>query len=157
MISRGPRPGFFVFTFASVHGFRFALPICTRAIPEPAMWNVSYSSFASLLVQRVRPAVLELVERERDRAATRERVDQERAHPLQHRDGNGRTPRKTPGSIATVAADRPRPASICATRPPVAPCPRMPKTWMRSKSVCAPDLPCVFLPLKLPTAHAYLP
>ena len=32
-----------------------------------------------LLVQRVRPAVLELVERERDRAAARERVDQERA------------------------------------------------------------------------------
>ena len=31
--------GFFVFTFASVHGLRFALPICTRAIPEPATWS----------------------------------------------------------------------------------------------------------------------
>ena len=33
--------------------------------------------------------------------------------------GSGRTPRKTPGSIATVAAERPRPASICASKPPV--------------------------------------
>jgi transposase len=28
-------------TFASVHGLRFAMPICTREIPEPATWNVS--------------------------------------------------------------------------------------------------------------------
>jgi hypothetical protein len=72
-----------------------------------------------LLAQRVRPAVLELAERERDRAAARERVDQERAHPLSTEAGRGRTPRKTPGSIATVAADSPRPASICASKPPV--------------------------------------
>jgi len=39
MISRGPRSGFFV--FASVHGLRFALPICMREMPEPATWNVS--------------------------------------------------------------------------------------------------------------------
>ncbi len=38
-----------------------------------------------LLAQRVRPAVLELVERERDRAAARERVDQERPNSLEHR------------------------------------------------------------------------
>src|SRR5207248_2036891 len=37
----GPRSAFFVFTLASVHGLRFALPICTRAIPEPATWKVS--------------------------------------------------------------------------------------------------------------------
>src|SRR4029077_16740712 len=41
MISRGPRRGFFVFTLASVHGLRFALPICASAIPEPATWNVA--------------------------------------------------------------------------------------------------------------------
>ena len=41
MISRGPRSGFLVFTFASVHGLRLALPICAKAIPEPATWNVS--------------------------------------------------------------------------------------------------------------------
>src|SRR5262249_20234927 len=41
MISSGPRSEFFVFTFASVHGLRFALPICASAIPEPATWNVS--------------------------------------------------------------------------------------------------------------------
>ena len=41
MISRGPRSGFFVSTFASVHGLRFALPICTSETPEPATWNVS--------------------------------------------------------------------------------------------------------------------
>jgi hypothetical protein len=41
MISRGPRSGFFVFTFASVHGLRLALPIWTSEIPEPATWNVS--------------------------------------------------------------------------------------------------------------------
>src|SRR5262249_49957099 len=37
------------------------------------------------LVERIRPAVLELIERERYRAAARERIDQERAHPLEHR------------------------------------------------------------------------
>ena len=37
-----------------------------------------------LVVQRVRPAVLELVERERDRAAARSRVDQERAYSFEH-------------------------------------------------------------------------
>jgi hypothetical protein len=41
MIISGPPSGFFVSTFVSVHGLRFALPICTRAIPEPATWNVS--------------------------------------------------------------------------------------------------------------------
>src|SRR6185436_77871 len=38
MISSGPRSGFFVSTFDSVQGFRFALPICARAIPDPATW-----------------------------------------------------------------------------------------------------------------------
>jgi hypothetical protein len=33
--------------------------------------------------------------------------------------GSGSTPRKGPGSIATVAADRPRPARIWASNPPV--------------------------------------
>jgi hypothetical protein len=33
--------------------------------------------------------------------------------------GKGKTPRKTPGSIATVAAERPQPAIICASKPPV--------------------------------------
>jgi hypothetical protein len=37
---QGAAVGFFVFTFASVHGLRFALPIWTRAIPEPATWKV---------------------------------------------------------------------------------------------------------------------
>jgi hypothetical protein len=41
MISRGPRSGFFVSTFASVHGLRFALPICMRESPDPATWYVS--------------------------------------------------------------------------------------------------------------------
>ena len=33
--------------------------------------------------------------------------------------GSGSTPRKGPGSIATVAADKPRPAIIWASNPPV--------------------------------------
>ena len=33
--------------------------------------------------------------------------------------GSGSTPRNGPGSIATVAADRPRSAMICASNPPV--------------------------------------
>ena len=41
MISRGPRSGFFVFTFASVHGLRFALPIWTSETPDAATWNLS--------------------------------------------------------------------------------------------------------------------
>src|SRR5262249_32199223 len=39
--------------------------------------------------------------------------------PLSTENGSGSTPRKTPGSIATVTADRPRPASLSARRPPV--------------------------------------
>jgi hypothetical protein len=33
--------------------------------------------------------------------------------------GNGKTPRNTPGSMATVAAESPQPASIWANNPPV--------------------------------------
>ena len=33
--------------------------------------------------------------------------------------GSGSTPRNGPGSIATVAADKPRPAMIWASNPPV--------------------------------------
>ena len=74
---------------------------------------------ASLLVQRVRPAVLELVERElslpaRVRGSTRNGPTRSSTEK-----GSGRTPRKTPGSIATVAAERPRLRCISASRPPV--------------------------------------
>jgi hypothetical protein len=41
MISSGPRSGFFVSTFASVAGLRFAFPIWARAMPEPATWYLS--------------------------------------------------------------------------------------------------------------------
>ena len=51
--------------------------------------------------------------------------------PLSTEAGRGRTPRKTPGSIATVAADSPRPASICASKPPVE-CPMTAGLWSRA-------------------------
>ena len=46
-------------------------------------------------------------------------LSKNRPATLSVENGRGRTPRKTPGSIATVAAERPRPASICASKPPV--------------------------------------
>jgi hypothetical protein len=72
-----------------------------------------------LLVQRVRPAVLELskvsvIARPRVRGLIRNGPT-----PLSTEPGGGRAPRRTPGSIATVTAERPRPASICASRPSV--------------------------------------
>ena len=47
MISSGPRAGFFVSTFASVQGFRFADAAWKIGTPEPGTEYVSYSSFAS--------------------------------------------------------------------------------------------------------------
>ena len=35
MISIGPRPGFFVSTFTSVHGLRFAIAAWKSGAPEP--------------------------------------------------------------------------------------------------------------------------
>src|SRR3954453_2867684 len=83
MMSRGPRSGFFVLAFASVRGLMFALPICTR---DPGAGDVVcvVELLRLLLVQGVRPAVLELVEGERDRAAAGARVDQERTYPPEH-------------------------------------------------------------------------
>src|ERR1700682_3377725 len=47
MMSNGPRSGFFDFTFASVHGFRFAVAAWNRGTPEPGTANLLYSSCAS--------------------------------------------------------------------------------------------------------------
>ena len=41
IVREWPRLGIVVFTFASVRGLMFALPIWTIAIPEPATWKVS--------------------------------------------------------------------------------------------------------------------
>ena len=72
-----------------------------------------------LLVERVRPAVRELLERERDRAARVRGFARNGPATLSAEAGRGSTPRKGPGSIATVATERPRPATICASKPPV--------------------------------------
>ena len=72
-----------------------------------------------LLVQRVRPAVLELVERERDRAAARERVDQERARRPE-RGGRQRQNAAEDHGVDRHRGRREAPAaSICASSPPV--------------------------------------
>ena len=50
MMSSGPRPGFLVSTFASVHGFRLALAAWNSVTPEPGTAKVAYSSCASASV-----------------------------------------------------------------------------------------------------------
>ena len=47
MMSSGPRFGFFVSTFASVHGLKFAVAAWNSGSPGVATEKVSYSSFAS--------------------------------------------------------------------------------------------------------------
>src|SRR2546430_1569999 len=47
MSSSGPRSGFLLLTFASVHGLRLALAAWKSGAPEAATWNVSCSCFAS--------------------------------------------------------------------------------------------------------------
>ena len=47
MISIGPRVGFFVSTFASVHGLRFAAAAWNSGSPGAGTANFSYSAFAS--------------------------------------------------------------------------------------------------------------
>ena len=47
MISIGPRSGFFVSTFASVHGFRLAAAAWKRGFPGAGTANFSYSCVAS--------------------------------------------------------------------------------------------------------------
>jgi hypothetical protein len=71
------------------------------------------------LIEGIRPAVCELAEGERDRAASIPGFNRKGPLALSVETGSGRTPRNTPGSMATVAAESPRPASIWANNPPV--------------------------------------
>src|SRR5665647_3540517 len=48
MNSSGPRSGFSVSTFTSVHGLRFAVAAWKSGVPDAGTAKVSYSSFASL-------------------------------------------------------------------------------------------------------------
>jgi hypothetical protein len=119
MNSRGPRSGFFVSTFASVAGLTFAFAICISATPGAATWYVSYrcrassssSAFAhpylnwSNVSVTARPRLSGL----ESTGSAERRVEI----------GSGKTPRNGPGSIATVAAERPRSAMIWASKPPV--------------------------------------
>src|SRR3954453_12674911 len=118
-ISSGPRSGFFVSTFASVRGFRLALAICIRATPGAATWYVSYSCYASSSLRAFAHPYLNWSS---VRVTARRRVRglaSTGADTLSVDTGSGSTPRNGPGSIATVAADRPRPARIWAMSPPV--------------------------------------
>jgi hypothetical protein len=72
-----------------------------------------------LVVEGIRPAVLELVQGESDGTAPVKGVSKPGLAARNAEIGSGSTPRNGPGSIATVAADKPRSAMICASSPPV--------------------------------------
>jgi hypothetical protein len=103
-IGRGLRAGFSTFTFRLGPAVEVRVAHLHERDARAGDVERVVELLRLLVVQRIRPGVRELVDRERDRAAARERVDQERA-TLSTDGDRGRTPRNTPGSIATVTYD----------------------------------------------------
>jgi len=71
-----------------------------------------------VFIDGVSECVPKLVVAERDRAMPVGRVAQDGRLALSEDSGSWRMPRNGAASIATVAAESPRPAMICASRPP---------------------------------------
>src|SRR4030088_2072983 len=112
MINNGPRSGFFELTFASVHGFRFAVAACNSGAPEVGTEKVLYSSCASAsLTAFANPKRNWSYVRGTARpwfAGFRSTGDADFNAEI----GSGNTPRNGAGSMATDAAPTPRPARI---------------------------------------------
>src|SRR3954465_14137457 len=125
MIRSGPRSGLLDFTFTSVQGLRLAAAAWKIGAPDAGTQYVSYSCFASSSLTALANAYrncsyvsgIALL-----RLAGLPRMGHA---DLSEERGSGSTPRNGAGSIATVAAARPRPARICARRPPNE-CPMIP-------------------------------
>ena len=119
MISSGPRSGFLVSTFASVHGLRLAA----------AAWNSGSPGRGHRVGLVQLPWPRPRSRRWRTRSGTGRRSAARRGcgwpgcastgEPTCSAEiGSGSTPRNGAGSIATDAADRPRPARIWVSSPP---------------------------------------
>src|SRR3954471_22468191 len=118
MSSSGPRSGFLLLTFASVHGLRLAVAAWNSGAPEAATWDVSCSCFASSSLRAFAQPYLNC---SRLRVTARFQLagfPSTGEADFNEEIGSGSTPRKGAGSIATVAADSPRPPTICASSPP---------------------------------------
>src|SRR2546423_7076155 len=111
-MSSGPRSGFLVRTFTSVHGLRFALAAWKSGAPDPGTENISYSCFAS-----ASPTAFAKPYRNCSYVSGTARPrfaglcstgDADRKDEI----GSGNTPRNGAGAIATDAAGSPRPARI---------------------------------------------
>src|SRR5438105_10165878 len=118
MSSSGPRSELLLLTFASVHGLRLALAAWNSGAPGAATWNVSCSCFASSSLSALAQPYLNC-----SRLSVTARFQLAGFPSTGEADfneeiGSGSTPRKGAESIATVAADSPRPAMICASSPP---------------------------------------
>src|SRR3954465_4148278 len=77
MISSGPRSGFSVSTFASVHGFRLAVAAWKSGTPEGRDGKRLVELLRFVIADGVREAVAELVVGERDGSAMVERVSED--------------------------------------------------------------------------------
>ena len=119
MISSGPRSGFSVSTFTSVHGFRFAAAAWNSGTPAAGTAYVVVELLRLVLGHRVGEGVPELVVGQRDGPVPVApgcpgpgRAD------FSAENGSGSTPGTAPGRWRPTPADRPRPATIWVSRPP---------------------------------------
>src|SRR4051812_40073292 len=118
MSSSGPRSELLLLTFASVHGLRLALAAWNRGAPGAATWNVSCSCFASSSLRAFAQPYLNCSTLSVTARFQLAGFPSTGEADFNEEIGSGSTPRKGAGSIATVAADNPRPAMICASSPP---------------------------------------
>src|SRR5438552_19210667 len=114
MSSSGPRSERLLLTFASVHGLRLALAAWNNGAPGAATWNVSYSCFASSSLTALAHPYLNCFRLSVTARLQFAGLPSAGEADLSEEIGSGSTPRNGAGSTATVAADNPRPATICA-------------------------------------------
>src|SRR3989442_11200953 len=118
MSSSGPRSELLLLTFASVQGLRLAAAAWNSGAPGAATWNVSCSCFASSSLRALAHPYLNWFRLSVTARLQLAGFPSAGEADLSEEIGSGSTPRKGAGSTATVAADHPRPAMICASSPP---------------------------------------
>lgn len=105
-------------TFASVHGLRFAVAAWNSGAPGAGTANVSYSCRASSSLTALAKAYRNWSKVSGTARLRLAGFVSTGAAERSDDTGSGSTPRNGAGSIATEAADRPRPARICVSSPP---------------------------------------
>src|SRR5207237_7238049 len=118
MNSSGPRSALVVSTLASVQGLRLAVAAWKRGLPDAGTAKLSYSSFASSSLTALAKAYRNCSYVSGTARLMLAGLPSTGEADFSADNGRGSTPRNGAGSIATVAAERPRPATICASRPP---------------------------------------